>query len=113
MEIYPDGIEISNAEQTLEIKWSDGKVSIYPLRGLRINCPCAVCRGGHSTMGEFEPEAFFDENPIPIHIMDVSQVGNHALKIVWSDGHDSGMYRWNTLRFLDPDNHREDFEQEK
>jgi|SRR5690554_2414435 len=110
MEIYPTGIEVSNGDQKLEITWSDEKVSVYPLRGLRENCPCAICRGGHSSMGEFEPALFFEKNPTPIHIRDVEQIGNHALKITWSDNHDSGMYRWQTLRFLDPDNHRAEFE---
>ena len=34
------------------------------------------------------------------------QVGNHAIQITWADGHNSGMYRWETLRFLDPENHK-------
>src|SRR5690554_1314598 len=112
MEVYPTGIEVSNGDQTLEITWSDGKKSVYPLRGLRINCPCALCRGGHATMGEFEPEAMFAKDPVPVHIRDIKTIGNHAIKIVWSDGHDSGMYQWKTLRYLDPDNHRAQFEDE-
>ena len=103
----PSDIEISNRDQILEITWRDGKKSIYPLFGLRKNCPCVMCRGGHASMGDFEPQAFFKENPGRIEIRDLKQVGNHALQITWGDGHNSGMYRWETLRWLDPDNHRE------
>ena len=40
-----------------------GFKSKYPLYGLRKNCPCVMCRGGHDQMQNFEPEAFFLENP--------------------------------------------------
>lgn len=103
----PVSVEVSNNDQLLEITWKDGKTSKYPLYGLRMNCPCVVCRGGHGSMAEFEPEAFFEDNPSKINIRDIKQVGNHAIQIVWSDNHDSGMYRWETLRWLDPDNHAE------
>lgn len=104
--VTPTGIEVSNKDQVLEIAWSDGKFSRYPLYGLRANCPCVMCRGGHGSMGDFEPEAFFEENPPRIEIRNVEQVGNHAIKITWGDGHNSGMYQWKTLRWLDPENHK-------
>ncbi len=103
--IHPVSIEVSNSDQVLEIKWSDGKESVYSLFGLRKNCPCVMCRGGHAYMSEFEPGLFFVDNPPKTDINNIQQVGNHAIQITWSDGHNSGMYRWETLRFLDPDNH--------
>lgn len=99
------GIEVSNEEQTLKIKWEDGITSTYPLYGLRKNCPCVMCRGGHDRMNTFEPEAFFIDNPPLMNITNINQVGNHAIQIVWIDGHNSGMYRWETLRWLDPKGH--------
>tara|TARA_R110000868_G_scaffold304437_21_gene565414 strand:+ start:46071 stop:46397 length:327 start_codon:yes stop_codon:yes gene_type:complete len=100
----PTGIEVSNEEQVLEISWEDGRVSKYPLFGLRKNCPCVSCRGGHDKMNTFEPEAFFIENPPLMNISDIKTIGNHAIQITWIDGHNSGMYRWETLRELDPEN---------
>lgn len=100
------GIDVFNEEQFLEITWKDGIVSKYPLYGLRKNCPCVMCRGGHDKMQHFEPEAFFIEHPPRININTLLPIGNHALQITWSDGHNSGMYRWDTLRWLDPENHR-------
>ena len=101
----PIGLDVHNREQKLEIRWADGHTSSYPLFGLRKNCPCVVCRGGHSTMNEFEPGAFFINNPPIMNISNINQIGNHAIQIVWMDGHNSGMYRWETLRWLDPVNH--------
>ncbi|MTI87543.1 MAG: DUF971 domain-containing protein [Balneolaceae bacterium] len=102
----PKSIEVSNKDQVLEITWSDDQTSVYPLFGLRKNCPCVTCRGGHGSMGDFEPESFFEDDPSRIEIRDIEQVGNHAIKITWSDGHNSGMYQWETLRWLDPENHK-------
>ncbi len=103
----PAGLEIDNENQKMLIEWGDGHLSVYPLYGLRKNCPCVVCRGGHSQMNKFEPEAFFEKDPARMEITSVKQIGNHALQITWHDGHDTGMYRWSTLRELDPENHKE------
>jgi DUF971 family protein len=35
-----------------------------------------------------------------IAIADMTLVGNYALKIRWSDGHDTGLYTWSHLRQL-------------
>ena len=99
----PTGIEVSNEEQVLEISWSDGHTSSFPLFGLRKNCPCVACRGGHDMMNSFEPEAFKIENPPLMNIKSINEIGNHAIQINWIDGHNSGMYRWETLRELDPE----------
>lgn len=54
-------------------------------------------------MNNFEPEAFHIENPPLMNITNIKQVGNHAIQITWVDGHNSGMYGWETLRKLDPE----------
>ena len=59
-----------------------------------------MCRGGHDKMQIFEPSAFNEKTSIPVIINRADQVGNHAIQIYWSDGHNSGMYRWSTLREL-------------
>jgi DUF971 family protein len=102
----PINIDVDNENQQLEIHWADGHTSTYPLFGLRKNCPCVSCRGGHEKMNQFEPEAFFIKNPPTMDITNIKQVGNHAIQIFWLDGHNSGMYRWETLRELDPQNHK-------
>jgi DUF971 family protein len=99
----PTGIEVDNDNQVFEISWADGHTSRFPLYGLRKNCPCVSCRGGHNQMNIFEPEAFRVKDPPRMNIVGVKQVGNHAVQITWADGHNDGMYRWEKLRELDPD----------
>ena len=43
-----------------------------------------------------------DPTQIPENIapVEVSPVGNYALSIIWSDGHSTGIYSWQTLRAI-------------
>ncbi|PWN07236.1 DUF971 domain-containing protein [Rhodohalobacter mucosus] len=94
----PKSVDVSNSDQQLTIVWKDGETSNFPLFGLRKNCPCVSCRGGHDKMGRFEPELFRVDPPRSYKIVKAQPIGNHALKITWDDGHDAGMYRWDLLR---------------
>ncbi|MBY0260719.1 MAG: DUF971 domain-containing protein, partial [Phycisphaerales bacterium] len=38
----------------------------------------------------------------PLVAVSAEMVGNYALKIVFSDGHDTGIYSWGYLREIDP-----------
>lgn len=53
-------------------------------------------------MGRYDPQLFHVEPIQHFEIKSLETVGNHALKITWSDGHSSGMYRWDLLREMDP-----------
>jgi DUF971 family protein len=100
--LQPKNIEVRNSDQELEINWGDGHQSVYALFGLRKNCPCVSCRGGHGQMDSFDRSLFFVEPNRHYEVENIKQVGNHAIKITWSDGHDTGMYQWETLRELCP-----------
>ena len=84
------------------IEWSDGHRSVYTWKHLRDHCPCAGCR---------EEKA---KPPDPFHILTASEmapkaalapvampaVGRYGYKIVWNDGHDTGIYTLENLRAL-------------
>jgi DUF971 family protein len=97
----PVSVDAGNSEQKLTIDWADGHQSIFSLFGLRKNCPCVSCRGGHEQMGRFEPQLFLVEPTRRYNITSAEPIGNHALKITWDDGHNAGMYRWDLLRHMD------------
>ena len=98
----PKSIEADNSKQELFIEWTDGHQSTYPLFGLRKNCPCVMCQGGHEQMGRYDRSLFFVEPTTHYEIEDIRQIGHHAIKIKWNDGHETGMYQWETLRELCP-----------
>jgi len=98
----PAGIAHDKTTHELKITWKDGQESVYPLDALREACPCAACRGGHEFMGEkHNPDLTL---PVDRHVEleNIQIVGNYALQMWWSDGHDSGIYTWAFLRRIDP-----------
>lgn len=94
----PQAIDYYAGERTLHIRWSADHVSRYPTKHLRVNCGCAVC------VDERTGERMLDPATIPadIDIAGMSAVGNYAVKISWSDGHDTGLYSWSHLLKLCP-----------
>ncbi len=76
------------------ILWLDGQESHISFFNLRDACPCASC------IDEISGEKTLDPNSIPkdIHPLSSEYVGNYALRIQWSDKHDTGIYHFNTLR---------------
>lgn len=53
-------------------------------------------------MDSFDRSLFFVEPNRHFEIENVNQIGNHAIQITWDDGHNTGMYQWETLRELCP-----------
>jgi len=99
----PKSVTVNQSDQNLTIEWADGHESVYGLEGLRRNCPCVICKGGHEQMGESADRSlFFQEPNREWEIKDIEQIGNHAIRIYWDDGHSNGMYRWDHLRKMCP-----------
>ncbi|OFX23342.1 MAG: hypothetical protein A2V77_00565 [Anaeromyxobacter sp. RBG_16_69_14] len=89
----PESIAVGEKGE-LVIVWSGGpRVAIPPVQ-LRDQCPCASC------IEEGTGRKILDPAKIPADIrpLEVTGVGNYAVKIAWSDGHDTGIYTWETLR---------------
>ena len=80
----------------LGIEWSDGHKGVYPVRVLRLNCPCAACVDEWTGVRRLKP----DDVPMFIMAQDIQPVGRYALQFTWSDGHDSGIYSYGLLRQL-------------
>ena len=78
----------------MRITWTDGHVSTYSFRALRLNCPCAHCKN------ELTGEDLIDPATIPEDLkgLDAALVGNYALRFTFSDGHSTGIYPFETLR---------------
>ncbi len=92
--LQPRDIQAGEAE--LSIVWGDGKVSTYANRELRGQCPCAAC------VDEFTHERRVDAASVPadVRVLNVQPVGNYAVRLVWSDGHNTGLYSFEMLRAL-------------
>ncbi|MBI3783825.1 MAG: DUF971 domain-containing protein [Deltaproteobacteria bacterium] len=82
--------------ESLEVVWDDAHHSIYPNRYLRDNCPCAACREGKPMRFSLPVVASGGD----LHPTQIGVVGRYAINIQWSDGHDTGIYSYETLRQL-------------
>ncbi len=85
----------SVTEGVFRVTWSDGHHSIYTWRSLRASCPCARCKG---EWGSPRPQQRTQDVPADIRATSVMRVGAYALRFVWSDGHDTGIYPFVLLR---------------
>ncbi|HVM98062.1 MAG TPA: DUF971 domain-containing protein [Candidatus Acidoferrales bacterium] len=88
----PKEVRRLTEERSLRITWGDGHVSELPWTYLRGWCPCAGCQG-HGN------EKRFVHAP-PSDLSGIAVVGNYALSLTWSDGHDTGIYSYRYLRDL-------------
>ncbi len=91
----PEAIDV-NPDHEVLLTWPGGKTVALSSRSLREACPCAGC------IEEFTGRKLLDPATIPADIRPdrIEAVGNYAVRFVWSDGHDSGLYTWKTLRAL-------------
>lgn len=102
----PEHIAISKSKG-IKIDWKDGHTSEYGLEYLRDKCPCAACTGAHGTPPR-QPTAPgtavspFQMYQAKLKMLGVEPVGNYAIRINWSDGHNTGIYSYDHLREICP-----------
>ena len=85
------------SKEILTFTWDDGSVNSFNTHYLREQCPCAGCKGETVLFQTYIPEK---KEPFPGHseIKSITPVGNYAIKILWGDGHDVGLYTFEYLR---------------
>ncbi len=108
-DIRPTAITLNRSDKEnafLEIEWSDGHSCQYPLSHLREACPCVECRGGHQFMGlKYAPENILNLTPARSYdVENIQSVGNYAIQPFWDDGHSTGIYTWEYLLHICPNN---------
>ena len=79
----------------MEVDWADGNTSRLTFEHLRVECPCAECKG-HTP-----DQAQVIIGKEDVNIVDVAPVGNYAVQLHFSDGHNTGIFTWEYLRMLD------------
>lgn len=90
----PIEIHLHQKSRILELAYEDGTRHKLPCEFLRVYSPSAEVRG-HGPGQEVLQVGKEDVN-----ITAIEPVGNYAVKLVFSDGHDSGIYDWNYLYHL-------------
>jgi len=88
----PTAIRNFNADACLEIDWDDEHHSSYSHEYLRVQCPCADCRG-HTP-----DQAKVIRGKEHVRVTHIELVGNYAVRIEFDDGHNTGIYTFTQLR---------------
>ncbi len=93
-------------DQALEVQWQDGRHCRYTISYLRSMCPCAQCRAMREEQKTAKKKTLLTILPGnyagELSAASASMVGNYALKIEFSDGHDAGIYSFQYLRQICP-----------
>lgn len=87
----PTEIKLHQKSRMLEIAFSDERRFELPCEFLRVYSPSAEVRG-HGPGQEV-----LQVGKKNVEITDVQPVGSYAVQLVFSDGHDSGLYSWDYL----------------
>ncbi|MEY2726532.1 MAG: hypothetical protein RLZZ458_2399 [Planctomycetota bacterium] len=92
----PQNIRVHRDQNLLELTWADSEISRLPFQLVRQNCRCAVC------VDEFTGRQILDPASVPadLGVLEISIAGNYALRVRWSDNHDSGLFTWTHLRSI-------------
>ncbi|HEY7575277.1 MAG TPA: DUF971 domain-containing protein [Thermoanaerobaculia bacterium] len=84
----------------LAIVWADGREDYIPLETLRRECPCAMCKGERDLLGNVHRGPRRPLTAASFTAVAHRRVGGYALQVDWADGHNDGIYSWETLRTL-------------
>ena len=91
---WPTDIMAREKGRVLEVAFDDGQAIRLSAEKLRVESPSAEVQG-HSPSQKRAVTG--KEN---VAIVAIEPVGNYAIKIVFDDGHDTGLYSWDYLRKL-------------
>lgn len=95
----PQAINIHRKSALLELVYDDGSCFELTAEFLRVHSPSAEVRGhGHLTKGM--GQSILQHGKKDLQFVDVEPQGNYAIRIIFSDGHDSGIYSWDYLHQL-------------
>ncbi len=87
----PTDIKLHQRSRQLEVSFDDGHCFTLSCEYLRVYSPSADVRG-HSP-----EQAVLQLGKEQVNIKDIEAVGNYAVKLVFDDGHDTGLYTWDYL----------------
>lgn len=87
----PIDIRLHQTSRLLELHFDNGTECMLSCEFLRVYSPSAEVRGhGHG-------QEVLQTGKEDVNIVAIEPVGNYAIKLVFSDGHDTGLYSWDYL----------------
>ena len=91
---WPTELRLKRAERRLEITFDDGAHFSLPAEYLRVESPSAEVQGHSPNQKQLVARK------ARVAIARIEPVGNYAVRLVFDDGHDTGLYSWRYLHEL-------------
>ena len=91
---WPTELRLDKDKRVLSVSFDDGTSYALPAELLRVLSPSAEVQG-HS-----EAQRVTVAGKKNVGIVRLEPVGNYAVRIVFDDGHDTGLFVWEYLREL-------------
>ena len=91
---WPVELRLKKAEKLLEISFDDGSMFRLPAEYLRVESPSAEVQGHGPGQKTLVPGRAY------VGIIGLEPVGNYAVRIIFDDLHDTGIYSWSYLHQL-------------
>ncbi|AVX89035.1 DUF971 domain-containing protein [Pseudomonas koreensis] len=88
----PLSVSNSQSERTLRLSWPDGRESLFNHAELRRQCPCSQCRA-------FRLKGLTPRVDERVRMIEINPQG-YGVQLVFSDGHQRGIYPWDYLAQL-------------
>ena len=90
----PAEIRVRRASAQLEVDFDDGTQVVLPAEYLRVESPSAEVQG-HSP-----DQRVTVAGKSEVGIDTVDPIGHYAVRVLFDDGHDTGIFSWSLLRKL-------------
>lgn len=93
-EPWPTDIKYRKQSKVLQVSFDDGQCFELPAEYLRVYSPSAEVRG-HGPGQEL-----LQVGKEQVGVKTIEPMGNYAVRLIFDDGHDSGIYTWQFLHEL-------------
>jgi DUF971 family protein len=90
-EHWPTEIKLKRAEKRLEVLFDDGSLFALPAEYLRVESPSAEVQGHSPAQKQLVAGCR------RVGIERLEPVGHYAVRILFDDGHDTGIFSWSYL----------------
>ena len=89
--VWPTELRLNREKDQLNVTFDDGQKFSYAAEFLRVLSPSAEVQGHSPDQRVTVP------GKKHVRVKAIEPIGNYAVRIVFDDGHDTGLYSWDYL----------------